>query len=231
MFPFCSRQHGRAVEHGLLYDKHQCCRNKEEPVCESSVVWDVLFIRHCLYQLDSTLAAYAHGRETLYLYVVHLTEHYVIDCHQQILVVEETAHVRIGGDTGLSPAGDGVSVVLREKHDAVDPSLPHESGGLLHVRASVSYAYLSGCVHFSDKPSAFGTVREIHDSHRCIVHSTVAVDYSVYQRISQSSQEKDDHHPAVTEYHAQLIGEYVVPVPAPLSEISYHVSFWDNSIF
>ena len=167
----------------LLDNQQENGRNQEDAVRESPVVRIDVFVADCIdgsVRLRIRKPVQAHP---LHLDGIDLMQHHELGTHQEILVVEETAHIGIDAEGCRFPGGQTVAEFWREINDPVHFPLPEEILRLFHVRASEGDVDLPCRIHLADHPPGIGAGRVIDHGNGCFLQNPVLVHEIVQDRV------------------------------------------------
>jgi len=114
-------KHRGAIEHHLLDNQHQYCGYQKDIVRKGPVVGQILLV---VYRL-------------LDLHAPDLVEHHELTAHQQVLVVEETAHIGIYRQFCGSAGREDITEIGGKIYYSVDRPVLHQPYRLVHSRAFV----------------------------------------------------------------------------------------------
>ena len=218
-FPCSPHQQGHSIEHGLLDDDHQDGRDQEETVAESPVVGIVVLVAKRLDCLGRGLFRHPEGREPLHLDLTDLMKHHEVGGHESVLVVEETAHVRIDGECGCLVSGQFLREVGREIDDTVDLAFLHHLFRLGHIHTFRRDIHLSCGVDLPDEATAVRAVTVVDNSHRCLRKNTIQIDNIVQQWVKKPGDKEDQQHATVRENLSEFMAEYAPKILEPIFRI------------
>ena len=215
-----SHAHAHAVEHDLLYYQHEDCGNKEDAVGEGRVVGVDVLVGDGIYRLVGLRIGQSVKGISVYLNLVHLVQHHEVAAHQQVLVVEEAAHVGVDAEGGGLVVGEAVAEVRREVNYTVDFALLEEFAGLRHVGTMICDADFARGVHLPYHAPGVAAGGIVHHRDGGFLQDSVLVNYVVEYRVEESGDNENDHHSPVVEDLPEFLVEDVHHIRKPISYVS-----------
>ena len=191
--------HTHTIEHHLLYYQHQDGRNQEDAVGEGPVVGIDILVPDGVHGSISLLVRESIQGQALNLNPVNLIQHHELGPHQEVLVVEEAAHIGVDTEGRRFLRCQAVAEVGRKIHDSVHLALLQEGFRFLYVGTPPGDIHFPRRIHLPDHLPAFAAGSVIDHGDGRFFKDAVLVHEIVQDRVQESGDDENDHHTAVIE--------------------------------